>query len=466
MTDLAFLSVAEAGPMLRDGTLSPVEYAETLLDRIESYDPALNAFIRLMRDEAMAQARDAEAELRAGQWRGPLHGVPYALKDIVDYAGVPTTAHSKILADNVAAADADVTARLHAAGAICLGKLATWEFALGGPSFDLPWPPARNPWNRDHHPGGSSTGAGTAVAAGFVPFAIGSDTGGSIRNPSTLCGVVGLKPTYGLVSRRGVVPLAFSLDHIGPLARSPRDAALVTTQIAGYDPADPGSADVPARDYAAGLDQGVAGLRIGYVRQFHEVDIPDTDPDVAAGLDEAVHTLQALGADVQDVSMRPLADYGAVVNVVLLTEAYAVHERWLRERPQDYARLTRQRLLPGGFTRGVDYVDALRTRAEMVREFADTMREFDAIICASSMDPAAPIDDDAEIDRTFSRQARVVFNALGNPALAVPTGFARSGLPVGMQIVGRPFEDATVLRIGQAYHDATSWHHRHPRLGD
>ncbi|PRZ40673.1 aspartyl-tRNA(Asn)/glutamyl-tRNA(Gln) amidotransferase subunit A [Antricoccus suffuscus] len=465
MTDLAYLSVADAGPMLKGGTLSPVQYTEALLARIESLDPQLNSFIRLMREDAMAQARAMEAELRAGRWRGPLHGVPYALKDIVDYAGVPTTAHSKILAGNVATRDATVTARLREAGAICLGKLATWEFALGGPSFDLPWPPARNPWNRDHHPGGSSTGAGAAVAAGFVPFAIGTDTGGSIRNPSTLCGVVGLKPTYGLVSRAGVVPLAYSLDHVGPLARSPRDAALVMTAIAGYDAADPASADVPPRDFTTGLDAGVSGLRIGYVRQFHEVDIPDTDPDVVAGLDAAVETLRAQGADVQDVSMRSLSDYGAVVNIVLLTEAYAVHERWMAERPDDYADLTRQRILPGAFVSGADYVGALRTRAVMVREFAETMRGYDALICASSMDPAAPIDDPGEINRTFSRQARVVFNALGNPALAVPTGFSRTGLPVGMQVVGRPFEDATVLRIGQAYQDATTWHEYRPPLG-
>ena len=239
MTDLAWLTVAEAAELLRGRKLSPVEYAKALIARVERHDGKLNAFLRFTPDLALEDARRAEAEIARGAWRGPLHGVPYGLKDIVDYAGLPTTAHSKILRDNVAATDAAVAAKLKAAGGVFMGKLSTHEFATGGPSFDLPWPPARNPWNRDHFCGGSSSGAGAATAAGFVPMAIGTDTGGSVRNPASMCGIAGMKATYGLVSRRGVLPLAYSLDHVGPLTRTVRDNALLLDLIAGHDPLDP-----------------------------------------------------------------------------------------------------------------------------------------------------------------------------------------------------------------------------------
>ncbi|MGZ5122315.1 MAG: amidase, partial [Burkholderiales bacterium] len=238
MNDLAYLTIAEAAELLRAKKLSPVEYAKALIDRVEKHDKKLNAFIRFTPDKALDDAKRAEAEIMRDEWRGPLHGVPYGLKDIVDYAGLPTTAHSKILKDNVAASDAVVTHKLRAAGGVFMGKLSTHEFATGGPCFDLPWPPARNPWNREHFTGGSSSGSGAAIAAGFVPAAIGTDTGGSIRNPATMCGVVGMKGTYGLVSRRGVIPLAFSLDHVGPLTRTVRDNARMLAVVAGHDPDD------------------------------------------------------------------------------------------------------------------------------------------------------------------------------------------------------------------------------------
>src|SRR5579863_6825015 len=272
MTDLHWMTAAAAAHAIAIRELSPVELTRALLERIERLDPKLNVFIRLDADAAMAAAKAAEQEIVAGRPRGPLHGVPVGIKDIIDVAGLPTTCHSKILLDNVKTTDAVVVSKLRQAGAIILGKLSTHEFALGGPSFDLPFPPARNPWNPAHHPGGSSSGSGAGVCAGLFPLALGSDTGGSVRNPASSCGIVGLKPTYGLVSRRGVFPLSFTLDHVGPLTRTVADNALLLDAIAGYDPLDPGSAAAPPGRYASGLGRGVRGLRIGFIRHFHETD--------------------------------------------------------------------------------------------------------------------------------------------------------------------------------------------------
>ena len=463
MSELAYLTIAEAAELLRHRKLSPVEYADALIARIERHDGRLNAFLRFTPDIAREDARRAEAEIMRGDWRGPLHGVPYGLKDIIDYAGLPTTAHSKILKDNVAAADAAVTQKLKAAGAVFIGKLSTHEFAHGGPCFDLPWPPARNPWNRDHFCGGSSSGAGVATAAGFLPAAIGSDTGGSIRNPATMCGVVGMKGTYGLVSRRGVMPLAYSLDHVGPLTRTVRDSALLLDLIAGHDPLDPGSVDVPAGGYAAGLGGDLKGLRIGVIRHFYAEDTK-ADPEMAAGIEAALQVLAGLGAEVREIRTAPLGEYAACNRTILSSEAYAIHEPWLRERPQDYAALTRERLLSGAFVRAADYINATRVRRKLALAFHGLFSGIDVAITASAMDPACRIDDPAEIERTYGRQARGPFNVTGSPALAVPVGFSSAGLPLGMQIVGKPFSEALLYRVAHAYEQATPWADRRPEL--
>ncbi|MGQ0525445.1 MAG: amidase [Betaproteobacteria bacterium] len=463
MSELAFLSVTEAAELLRGKKLSPVEYAKALIDRIERHDRALNAILRLTPEIALEDARRAEAEIMRDGWRGPFHGMPYGLKDIVDYGGLPTTAHSRILADNVASSDAAVTRKLRAAGGVFMGKLSTHEFAYGGPSFDLPWPPARNPWNRNHFSGGSSSGSGAATAAGFLPAAIGSDTGGSIRNPATMCGVVGMKPTYGLVSRRGVVPLAFSLDHVGPLTRRVRDNALMLDLIAGHDPLDPASANVATGGYTAELDRGVQGLRIGVIRHFYAKDM-EADPEMLAGIDAAVNVLAQLGAQVREVETAPLAEYNACNRTILSSEAYAIHEKWLRERPQDYGAMAREKLLAGALIRAADYINATRIRARLTRRFNALFSEVDVVITASSLDPACRIDDPAALDHTYARQARAPFNVTGNPALAVPVGFSKAGLPLGMQIVGSPFAEALVYRVGHAYEQATDWHTKHPVL--
>ena len=463
MTDLAWITVAEAAELLRAKKLSPVEYAKALIARIERHDGKLNAFLRLTPELALEDARRAEAEIVRGAWRGPFHGVPYGLKDIVDYAGLPTTAHSKILRENIAAADAAVTQKLRAAGAVFMGKLSTHEFALGGPSFDLPWPPARNPWNRDHFCGGSSSGSGAATAAGFLPAAIGTDTGGSVRNPASMCGVAGMKPTYGLVSRRGVLPLAFSLDHVGALTRTVHDNALMLDLIAGHDPLDPGSSVHAKGGCTAELDRGVKGLRIGVIRHFYVRDM-EADPEMTAGIEAAVRTLADLGAEVREIETAPLGEWVACNRTILTSEAFAIHEKWMRERPQDYGALARERLMSGAFVRAADYVNATRLRRTMTDKFHAQFSAIDVAVTASSMDPACRIDDPKAIEHTYARQARAPFNVTGSPALSVPVGFSTAGLPLSMQIVGKPFSEALIYRVAHAYEQATQWVKHHPPL--
>jgi aspartyl-tRNA(Asn)/glutamyl-tRNA(Gln) amidotransferase subunit A len=459
-----WLSATEIAQAFAAKTLTPRQLLIDLLTRIQALDPKLNAFIRLDADGAMADAVRADQEFAAGRSRGPLHGVPVGIKDIIDVAGLPTTGHSKILVDNIAKADAVVIRRLREAGAIIIGKLSTHEFAIGGPSFDLPFPPARNPWNLLHHPGGSSSGSGAGVAAGLFPVALGTDTGGSVRNPASACGIVGLKPTYGLVSRRGVFPLSFTLDHIGPLTRTVADAALMLDAIAGHDPADPGSAATQARGFGRMLDRGVRDLRVGFVRHFHERDLP-AHPEVAAALNDVARVLQAEGAQVHNVTLPTLTEFAGINRVILCSEAWSVHAPWLRERPGDYGQLARRRLLPGAFMTAGDYVGAQRRRTEVIAAVEDRLRDYDVLLCASSMDPASRIADAEETARTYPRQARTPFNVTGHPALAMMAGLSRNGLPMSVQFVGRYFDDATVLRVAAAYERATAWHKKKPPIG-
>jgi aspartyl-tRNA(Asn)/glutamyl-tRNA(Gln) amidotransferase subunit A len=461
VSDLHWLTAADAARAIAARELSPVELMTALLERIARLDPKLHVFIRLDAEAAMDAARAAEAEVARGRLRGPLHGVPVGIKDIIDVAGLPTTCHSKILVDNIAAADAVCVARLRGAGAIVMGKLSTHEFAIGGPSFDLPWPPARNPWNTDHHPGGSSSGSGSGIAAGLFPLALGSDTGGSVRNPASACGIVGLKPTYGLVSRRGVFPLSFTLDHVGTLTRTVADNALMLEIIAGHDPLDPGSAAAPAGHYRAGLERGARGMRIGFIRHFHETDTP-ADPEVTAGLEHVARTLEAAGAEIREIRLPALGEFGAVNRIILQSEAWAIHGPWLRERPGDYGRLARRRLLPGAFIGAGDYVQASRRRLEMIAAVEESLREVDLLLCASAMDPPSRIEDAAETERTYPRQARTPFNVTGHPALAMMAGVSRRGLPLSVQFVGRYFAEATLFQVARAWERAAGTDEKHP----
>ena len=462
--DLAFLSLTEAVRRIRSGDLSPVKYTQALLDRIAAHDGQLDSFLRVLDDGALEDAALAELAVKNGETLGPLHGVPFALKDIVDVAGLPTTAHSQILAQQPPKTDhAAVTEKLHDAGGILLGKTATHEFAIGGPSFDLPWPPARNPWNLARYPGGSSSGSGAAVAAGLVPMAIGTDTGGSVRNPATACGIVGMKPTYGRVSRRGVFPLSFSLDHVGPMTRTVADNALMLNVIAGHDPGDPGSANQPTPDFTADLDKGVDGLSIGVIRHFHNRDMT-AEPAMAQALEDALVVLSDLGADISEIETAPLGDFATCNRIILLSEAYAIHRNWLKTRPEDYSESFLERILPGAFLSANDYVDALRLRRKLTTRVNRTISGLDGVIAVSAMDAAFAIDDAEEIALKYPRQARTPFNLTGNPALAIPTGFNDDGMPLAMQIVGKQFDEATIYRIAADYEVATDWHLRRPPI--
>ena len=463
MTGLQWMGVSEASRAFAARKLSPVELTTALLQRIEALNPKLHAFIRVDAENALQAAKVAEQEIHAGRIRGPLHGVPVGVKDIIDVAGLPTTAHSRVLLDNVAKADAVVIGKLRQAGAIVLGKLSTHEFAIGGPSFDLPFPPARNPWNPDHHPGGSSSGSGAGLAAGLFPMALGTDTGGSVRNPASACGIVGLKPTYGLVSRRGVFPLSFTLDHVGPMTRTVADNALMLDTIAGHDPHDPGSAASQARYFGRLLDRGVRDLRIGFVRHFHEADMP-AHPEATAALENAARVLQAEGAEVRTVTLPNLNEFSGINRVLLCSEAWSIHAPWLRSRPGDYGQLSRRRLMPGAFMTAGDYVGAQRRRLELIAAVEDVLRDVDVLLCASSMDPASRLDDAEETARTYPRQARSPFNVTGHPALAMMAGLSHGGLPLSLQFVGRYFDDATVLRVAAAYERATGWHKKKPPI--
>ena len=463
MTDLHWLSATAIAKAYAAKTLSPTELTAALLKRIDHLQPKLHAFIRLDADAAMDAAKTAEKELAGGRSRGPLHGVPVGIKDIIDVAGLPTTGHSKILVGNVAKQDAVCVSLLRKAGAIIMGKLSTHEFAIGGPSFDLPFPPARNPWNPRHHPGGSSSGSGAGVASGMFPLALGTDTGGSVRNPASVCGIVWLKPTYGLVSRRGVFPLAFTLDHVGPMTRTVADNALLLDALAGHDPKDPGSAATKVRNFGATLDRGVKGLRIGFIRHFHETDMP-AHPDVTAALEDVERILEAEGAIVETVTLPKLSEFAGINRVILCSEAWSIHAPWLRERPGDYGALTRRRLLPGAFMTAGDYVGAQRRRTELIAAVNDKLRDYDVLMCASSMDPASEIEDAAETARTYPRQARAPFNVTGHPALAMMSGLSGNGLPVSVQFVGRYFDDATVLRVAAAYEKVAGWYKKHPPI--
>jgi aspartyl-tRNA(Asn)/glutamyl-tRNA(Gln) amidotransferase subunit A len=334
-----------------------------------------------------------------------------------------------------------------------LGKQSLHEFAFGGPSKELPFPFARHPWNTDYHPGGSSSGSGVALAAGFVPLSLGTDAGGSIRNPAGNCGVVGLKPTYDLVSRRGVFPVAFTLDHVGPMARSVADVALFLDGLVG--------SNTEGR-FGADLEQGVRGLRIGFVRQWHETDMV-ADPEVMAALDEVERVLRQEGAEVRNIALPRLQELAAVQRIILLAETWAVHARWLRERPQDYSTPCRRKVMPGAFLSAGDYVQAQQWRGRMIDAVDDAFRDVDVLLTASGMDPPFRIDDGAGLAKTYPRQGRSPFNLTGHPAIAMQGGLSKtSGLPLSVQFVGRAHDEVTLLRVAAAYERVTQWRHRRP----
>jgi aspartyl-tRNA(Asn)/glutamyl-tRNA(Gln) amidotransferase subunit A len=461
-TDLHYLSITEAAELIRQRRLSPVDLTQAYLSRIERFDAQLSAYLLVTADQALEQARRAEAEIEAGHYRGPMHGIPFALKDIYCTAGIRTTCHSSTRADYVPGFDATTVAKLYEAGAVLLGKLATHEFAHGGPSFDLPWPAARNPWNREHFTGGSSSGSGASVAAGLAPGSLGSDTGGSIRNPAALCGLVGLKPTYGLVSRSGVYTNSFSYDHAGPMTWTVEDCVIMLQAIAGHDPRDPASAGRPVPNYRARLSAGVKGLRIGILRHSYEDDVP-VPTALKSALEDAYSVLRRLGATIEDTRIRPASDYHAVKITGAESELLAVHEPVLRDRLNDFGADFLGRALGALLMSGPDYVQASRQRRAMIAEMAPLYDRYDVLVTAGP-GPAARLDAWRTINFWQRNSVTTPFNVTGGPALVQCIGFTEDGLPLSMQVVGRPFADATVLRVAKAYEDATPRRQRRPAL--
>jgi aspartyl-tRNA(Asn)/glutamyl-tRNA(Gln) amidotransferase subunit A len=454
-------TIAEAAALIAQRKLSPVELTQSHLQRIELLDPAIHAFLLVTGERALGEAKAAEAEIMANGPKGPLHGIPIAHKDIYCTKGIRTTGHSRVLIDHVPQEDATTVARLAEAGTVMLGKLATHEFAWGGPSFDLPWPPARNPWDLRRFTGGSSSGTAAAVAAGLILGGTGSDTGGSIRLPASYCGVTGFKPTYGLCPRTGILPLAYSLDHAGPLAWTVEDCAILLQAMAGHDPRDPASADVPVKDYRRGLEGRIAGLRIGFVRRFHETDMKAGE-ETRRALENAAEVFRGLGAELREVALPSLEDWTACGMIIMMTEAYALHEPWLRTRMGEYGEFFRDRVVFGAFLRGSDYVEAQRLRRELCTSFDTAMRDCDLLLCAITPG-GAPLFEEMTKMSSFERPSfSFPFNVTGSPALALRGGFTEDGLPLGIQLAGRPFEDEVVLRAGHAYERATSWSRRRP----
>ena len=463
-TNLCHMTIEQVSGLLRRQELSPVELTRAFLQRIEATDGDLHSFITVLKDEALADARTAEAEILRGDYKGPLHGVPFALKDLYDTAGIPTTSGSRVDIERVPTEDATTTARLKAAGGILLGKLAMHEFALGGPDFTTPFPPARNPWNLDHVTGGSSSGSGAAVAAGQCMGALGSCTGGSIRGPASLCGIVGLKPTYGRVSRFGVVTLSWSQDHCGPMTWTVEDTAHMLQAIAGYDPKDPTTSAAPVPDYSLSLREDIKGLTIGVPRHFFFAPNPNVNPEVLAIVEKGLEALQELGANLEEVSIPSLEYVRAANSIIMLSEAYAFHERNLKARPQDFGEMVRARFRIGGLFSASDYVQAQRCRKLVKREFAEVLRRVDLLVTPTMTQPAAAFQGYDATSTVRGPSFTAPFNLTGLPAISVPCGFTAAGLPVGMQLAGRPFDEPGVLRAAYAYQQHARWLERRPPI--
>jgi aspartyl-tRNA(Asn)/glutamyl-tRNA(Gln) amidotransferase subunit A len=460
-SELATLTIAQAGGLLARGEITATALTEAFLTRIEALDHKIASYITVTADRARNAAKQADMELSGGSRRGPLHGIPIALKDIYETEGVLTTGHSHLCKDYVPTVDAETVRRLKAGGAIILGKLATHEFANGAMTPDQPFPPARNPWNTDYQPGGSSSGSGAAVAAALCMGAMGSDTGGSIRNPAGFCGTAGIKPTYGLVSRCGIFPLAFSMDTAGPLTWTVEDSALMLEVLAGYDPNDQASAQKSEVDYGAAAQQSIKGTRIALARSWYE----GVTPDMAKGLDEAVRVLRDLGAIVEDVIFPDLWDYHICGRVIITTEAHAIHRQDVIERPEKFGYTTRRRFQLGAFLTAEQYLSALRFRRQLQLDTRAAMRGYDLIMTANQWGAPEIFKEPQPIFHFLGKASLTMpFNVTGQPALTVCCGFGSDGFPLAFQLAGRPFDEASVFAAGAAYERATPWRRRRPAL--
>ena len=456
---LTGLSALRLGQMIRDREISPVEVINTCLERIHSLDKRVNSFIRLLEEAAISEAKKAQDEIMAGHWRGPLHGVPFAVKDLFDTAGVPATAGSKVWKDYTPVEDACVVKKLRDAGAVLVGKLNMYELAFGVTSRNPYYGPILNPWDLTRMCGGSSSGSAAALAAGFVPLTLGTDTGGSIRIPSSLCGTVGLKPTYGLVSRRGVLPLAWSLDHVGPMTMQVGDIALSLRIIAGHDSEDMASANPKVEDYLAHLEGDLSGMVVGLPTTFFYENLRQ---DVKETIFKAIRGFEALGARVREIEIPGIIEADRAAYTVLFSEAASSLEIHARNRPQDVSEELMSNVRLGMSIPATRYIHALRTRTKLIGVLSDVFSHVDLLVVPATTVDAPPIegkevsigpDQILDIRPALTRFTRY-FNLAGNPVLCVPCGLSGDSLPVGMQIVGRPFDEATLLKAGYLFQKA------------
>lgn len=469
--ELVYLSAAEQGRLIRNRKLSPVDLVRACLERIGRYDGILRAYITVLSEQALAQAKQAEREIAAGNYRGPLHGIPFGVKDQLCTKGIRTTLGSRIMADYVPDHDAAVIERLNAAGAILIGKENLHEFGKGGTNV-FPYGQPRNPWNPAHNPASSSSGSGIAAAAGFSSGSLGEDTGGSVRSPAAANGVVGLRPTFGRVSRHGGVMYAWTADTLGPLTRTVEDSALFLQAIAGHDPRDPLSSTRPVPDYSAALVPDLRGMTLGVVR---EMTWPDgVHAEVRSAMEAALDVLRKLGASVKEVSLK-LAKHS--VPLQLLTSdsdiASMMLKRWLRTRWDEFDVGTRTRLAAGCLVPAAVYHRAMRARVLVRREILDTLAGCDALLCPTALSPPGRIEAVREqVDSQEDMDTRVLlrrisaypFSMANVPAIALPMGCTKAGLPVSLQVAAKPFDESAVFRVAHAYERATPWHRRHPDL--
>ena len=464
-----YTSINELRALIKNKDLSPVEITEAYLNRIGNLNDLLGAYITVMSDSALSSAKIAEQEIIAGRYRGPMHGIPIAIKDIIYTEGVRTTAGSRVLSDHVPEADSNVLANLYNAGAILLGKLNLSEFAIGG-TIDHPFGTPRNPWNTECTAGGSSSGSGVAAAAGLCAGALGSDTGGSIRGPASFCGLVGMRPTYGRVTRHNVVPMSWSLDTVGPMTRTVKDCAILLGAIAGFDPFDDTSVDVPVPDYLADIDEGVDSIKIGLVKEMFQFE--GLDKEVKKLVLDAVTCLEDNGAVVEEVSIPSTADSGAVFIATADVDAAAYHHQWLVNHGELYDWSTRVRLESATVQPAWAYINGQRLRSIIRREMKETLQKYDVVIMPTGPVPAPTIEASTgkpggyyqgRLDLARRRYTSPAPLA-ELPAISVPCGFSESGLPVGMQIVGRAFDEKMLLRVSQSYEKETDWHNLHPSL--
>ncbi|MGH2372280.1 MAG: amidase [bacterium] len=454
-SDFPFLPVSVLSRLIARRRVSPVELVTALLERIDRYDDALKSYITVCRESALEAARRAERDIMRGRRRGPLHGIPLSVKDISQTKGVRTTAHSRTLLNFIPDHDATHVGRLLRAGMILLGKTNTTEFANGNMDvFGI----ARNPWNLAHYTGGSSAGSANAIAAGLAVAATGSDTGGSIRVPASFCGIVGLKPTYGRVSRHGVIALSWSLDNAGPMTRTVRDCAMLLTVMAGYDPRDPNSARVPVPDFTAGLEKGVKGLVVGVPPHHY---FGELEADIETAIGRALRTLERLGARLEPVALPHAGDLQPIYSVIIAAEAFGSHASRLRSHWSEYGPRSRRRIACGAFYSAAEYQQAAQLRQLWIQELDAVMRRVDALVMPTLPYPAFTLERQRAGPPDSSWGTRQ-FNLSGHPAVSIPCGFTSAGLPVGMQIAAKAFDEATVFRVAHAYEQETRWHERRP----